>query len=142
MFSETRVAIPGVADRLAQEVTAGKELHLISGRAATEEWYTLTLNQLIAAHYPIDQERIHLTPPGVSTIAYKAAVLEDFDIEEFSDDSGGTILCLALYRPNTRFNWIRYGLTDASRAIGAILNCLPNVNVIAASEWKRRPGQV
>lgn len=136
-FSNGRSVIPGVAEKLRQRVIKGEELHVISGRPATVEWFEMTRDQLISEGIPIIQDRIHLTPPGTSTIAFKAATIKALEIEEFTDDNWRTIFILARLYPERMFNWIRYSLTDA-RVTKALLSSIPNVKEIPINEWRER----
>lgn len=129
-----RKAIPGVANRLRQEIDQGVKIYGISGRPATLEWHKATVSQLQREGIPIEEPNLILTPLGVSTAVSKAVAIRDLGIEEFNDDDLKTILYLAYLFPERSFKWIRHGLTNIPVPKGLFVQ-RPNIQQIPINEW-------
>ena len=134
-YHRKRVAIPGVADRLKAKLDQGKRLIALSGRAATLDWYEMTLEQLTREGMPITE--VMLTPKGISTSVSKAHGIGTLGIGEFNDDDLKTQLFLSGLYPDRAFNWIRHGLTNIP-AKKEVFAARLNLRVVPIGEWMRR----
>ncbi|RJP46217.1 MAG: hypothetical protein C4584_01960 [Armatimonadetes bacterium] len=131
-YHRKRVAIPGVVDKLKAKVDQGKKLIALSGRAATLDWYEMTLEQIARESLPITE--IILTPDGVSTSVSKAHGMLVAGVYEFNDDDLKTQLFLSRVYPDRQFNWIRHGLTNIP-VKKELLAARPNLRVMPIAEW-------
>lgn len=133
-YHRKRVAIPGVVDKLKAKVNQGKKLIALSGRAATLDWYEMTLEQIAREGLPISE--LILTPDGISTSVSKAHGMLVAGVGEFNDDDLKTQLYLTQLYPDRQFNWIRHGLTNIP-AKEIVLATRPNLRVVPLAEWIR-----
>jgi len=134
-FHRNRVVIPGLVDQLKAKVDAGKKIIIISGRAATCDWYDMTYFQLRRQGIPFYD--ILLTPDGTPTALSKAHGLLITGASEFSDDDLKTQLILSSTFPKRQFNWIRHGMTNIP-VLKKELAKRPNLKEVPLSQWMGR----